>query len=271
MREVLALPGVRLERGDQCRFGACAVDAQGSALVRKATGWLSNDDIILDAIALPCLNRGRAKDRPHHRHAHLIQGRPKAAERYPEKLVLTILRALRRSMQCAGVLGSLEVAAPPAHRHLDEPEPLEAMDRGDYGEIYYDEIANLPLPTAKVKEARAEELEYMTSKLPVWERGYTPEHVRQRGLTPVPTRFLDVNKGGWTPDTMSIRSRLVVQETRRRSSIAADLPRGIARDPGRASASHLALDGTAWGVLNFAGSIGLRRKVGIRATQGPIL
>ena len=125
-------------------------------------------------------------------------------------------------MQSAGVLGSLEAAAPPAHRHLDEPEPLEAMDRWDYGEIYYDEIANLPLPSDKVKEARAEELEYMTSKLPAWARGYTPEHVRQRGLTPVPTRFLDVNKGGWIPETMSIWSRLVVQETRRRSSIAAD-------------------------------------------------
>ena len=81
-------------------------------------------------------------------------------------------------MQSAGALGSLEAAAPPAHRHLDEPEPLEAMGRGDHGEIYYDEIANLPLPADRIREARAEELDYMTSKLPVWERGYTPEHVR---------------------------------------------------------------------------------------------
>ena len=88
---------------------------------------------------------------------------------------------------------------------------------------YYDEIAGLPLPEALVKSARAEELEYMTTKLPVWQRGFSEDYVKSRGLKPVPTRFLDVNKGGWdSPDAMQIRSRLVVQETRRRSSIAAD-------------------------------------------------
>ena len=78
------------------------------------------------------------------------------------------------------------------------------------------------MPADKVQAARAEELEYMTQKLPVWQRGFSADYVKSRGLQPVPTRFLDVNKGGWTSDTMQIRSRLVVQETRRRSSIAAD-------------------------------------------------
>ena len=142
-------------------------------------------------------------------------------------------------MLSAGQLNSFEVAPPAKHRHLDEPEPMEALDRGDYGSVqplehlvhsldvsktpFYDEIAGLPLLEALVKAARAEELEYMTTKLPVWQRGFSEDYVKSRGLKPVPTRFLDVNKGGWdSPDAMQIRSRLVVQETRRRSSIAAD-------------------------------------------------
>ena len=74
VREVLNLPNVKLVRGDQCRFGACAVDQDGPGLVRKATGWMSNDDYILEAVGLPCLNRGRPADCPHHRHVRLISG-----------------------------------------------------------------------------------------------------------------------------------------------------------------------------------------------------
>ena len=175
VREVLDLPGVRLVRGDQCRFGACSVDKDGPGLIRKATDWMSNDDDILAAVALPCLNRGRPADSPHHRHVHLIQGRPQAAERYPEKLVLAILKGLRKSMLNAGQLNSVEFAPPAKHRHLDEPEPMEALDRGDYGEVrplehvvnnldvektpFHDEVAGLPLPEGLVRAARTEELE----------------------------------------------------------------------------------------------------------------
>ena len=152
---------------------------------------MSNDDDILAAVALPCLNRGRPADDPHHRHIHLIQGRPQAAERYPEKLVLAILKGLRKSMLNAGQLSSLEVAPPANHKHLHEPEPMEALDRGDFGSVeplehlingldvaktpYYDEIAGLALPADKVQAARVEELDYMTKKLPVWQRGFSAD------------------------------------------------------------------------------------------------
>ena len=61
VREVLKLPGVRLERGDQCRFGASSVDKDGPGFIRKATGWMSNDDDILTAVALPV---STGEDRP---------------------------------------------------------------------------------------------------------------------------------------------------------------------------------------------------------------
>ena len=89
---------------------------------------------------------------------------------------------------------------------------MEALDRGGFGSVeppehlingldvaktpHYDEIAGLPLPADKVQAARAEELDYMTKKLPVWQRGFSADYVKSRGLQPVPTRFLDVNKGG---------------------------------------------------------------------------
>ena len=38
VKEVMALPGVRLVRGDQCRFGASAVDQDGPGLVRPPVG-----------------------------------------------------------------------------------------------------------------------------------------------------------------------------------------------------------------------------------------
>ena len=126
LEALLALEEMRRVRCDQCQFGQTAVDADGSVgPARKATGFMTNDEIIANAVERRCFGG--------HQHVQLLQGRAKACEKYPPRLVAAILRALRQSM-CAAGCGEAEglvgrdrqlvIAAVEAGSHLEEPEPL---------------------------------------------------------------------------------------------------------------------------------------------------
>ena len=87
-------------------------------------------------------------------------------------------------------------------------------------EVFIDEITGLRLRTEGVRQARAEELGFC-DKLGVWQRGHSIKKcLEETGKHPVPMRFLDINKGD--AEREELRSRLVVMETKKRSTIAPD-------------------------------------------------
>ena len=83
---------------------------------------------------------------------------------------------------------------------------------------YFDDITGFPLDPVLVKQARDEEIRYLTEALKVWEivdrdAGLALMH----GVKAIPVRWVDINKG--SEAAPEYRSRLVVMETKRRSTI----------------------------------------------------
>ena len=77
--------------GDPCPFGLWCTDAEGSTLVRKPTGWMTNSLKMAKALRRRCSGG--------HRHCNLFSGGAhtmRIIERYPVRLVNAVLRALRR-------------------------------------------------------------------------------------------------------------------------------------------------------------------------------
>jgi hypothetical protein len=69
--------------------------------VVKPTGWATNSGRIANRLDARCENR----ERPawsQHRHCHLTDGRAKAYEVYPPKLVKEILLGLKEELEDAG-------------------------------------------------------------------------------------------------------------------------------------------------------------------------
>ena len=146
---------------------------------------------------------------PWHRHVHLMGGRAKAAQVYPQGLVDSILRGLKKQMEKSGMINALEVG--PVN---EEPErDWEA----EYPDIY-DQVSGKLLDPVMIKEARATELGYVHNygvykKVPVavcWER---------TGKAPIRVKWVDINKGD--EEHPDYRSRLVAMEIRPKWQAAA--------------------------------------------------
>merc|ERR1711994_768137 len=65
------------------------------------------------------------------------------------------------------------------------------------------------LPADKVREARYEEVDYMTNR-GIWSEVSVQECWRKTGKAPVSVRWVDTNKGG--AHEMCVRSRLVARD-----------------------------------------------------------
>ena len=138
-----------------------------------------------------------------HRHVHLVGGRAKAAQVYPEGLVVSILRGPKAEMEKHGMLNSMEVG--PVNQ---EPNP-------DYEEIYpeiFDQVSGKPLDAEKVKAARALEIEYV-HRYGVYEKVPWQTSLDRLGKKPIKVRWVDINKGDEEHD--DYRSRLVAMEIRK--------------------------------------------------------
>ena len=194
VQEVLELPGVEVAYCDQCMFGMVTADGEAA---KKPTGWMSNSKYIRDALSVKC-DGG-------HKHQELIGGRAQHCAAYPPKLVIAVLHALRRELRDAGRLDSMEAGGPT----VEEEPPERAWQE------FYDEVSGDALDPKAVREARELEVEYM-HKLKVYTAS-TWEEMKEAGCNLVPTRWLDINKGD--DKEVIIRSRLVAQETKNRSSI----------------------------------------------------
>eukprot|EP00971_Amphidinium_carterae_P180882 3588138-Amphidinium_carterae.1 len=101
-----------------------------------------------------------------------------------------------------------------AGEHVDEEDPWLA-----WPELYkdvYDNITGQPLPADLVAPARREEMRFLHD-LDAYEVVPIEQCYAAMGGAPIPTGWVDVNKGDTTAP--KIRSRLVVKETRRNSPL----------------------------------------------------
>ena len=207
--------GMRCVRCDQCQSGMTSVDhAEKVGPACKATGFMTNDEYIADAVNRHCFGG--------HDHIQLLSGRAKSCEEYSERLVAAILRALRQIMRAAGcgqaqrMVGrdrQLTFAAVEAEPTLEEQELLSLPDYGD--QEFRDRSTGLPLNPKMVMEARELEMHYM-EELKVLEDSDRDACMDETGR-PIPTDWVDINKG----DSLrrNCRRRLVCQETRGRSTM----------------------------------------------------
>ena len=111
--------------------------------------------------------------------------------------------------------GLLTIAAVEAGT-LQEPELLSLPDDADGDDQgFRDRSTGLPLNLEMVKKARTLEMQYM-EELKVLEDSDRNACVAETGRPPIPTDWVDINKG----DSLrpNYRSRLVCQETRGRST-----------------------------------------------------
>ena len=127
-----------------CAFGMLQEDEHGVGLVKKPTGFMTNSRCIADRLKRPCEGG--------HRHIHLINGRAKRAEVYPDELCYEILQGLIEQMKldkrllgngCLGSVGS-----------TDE----DKIDWSDYSQ-HWDDVTGKELKPDLVHEARREEME----------------------------------------------------------------------------------------------------------------
>ena len=99
---------------------------------------------------------------------------------------------------------------------MEEPELLSLPDNTTDVQELRDRSTGLPLDAEMVRKARELEMQYM-DELKVLENGNRDECMTETGRAPIPTDWVDINKG----DSLrpNYRSRLVCQETRGRSTI----------------------------------------------------
>jgi len=195
LRRLATAPNVNQVTGDQYVNSEKSI---GSVLRR--TRWISNCEELTTV-----LKKSKFQQLPG-------QVNSKNCERFPPSLVLAILHALRLQRVQEGQLLAVE-AGPTAEEvglHIDFDSVRDETQK------FYDEYTGLELPAEGVRRARREEMEFMAT-LGVW-------YVEARavacadGTRPIGVRWIDNNKGD--DAAVCLRSRLVVQETRRVSSIA---------------------------------------------------
>ena len=215
--DTMKLPGTRVVRGDQCMFGQSAWHHNEHGWcrrhARKRTGWLTNVPELAEILDVEC--------DASHEHASMIGGTAKPTERYPPELVASILKGIRAyQRRRTGVqINALEAGIGP---HVDEEERAadwmneECETEVEHGKVYKDAYTGVVLDPAAVGEARKQELEFAAS-LKAWEPRPRSEAFQKMGRAPFGTRWIDCNKGD--DESPEHRSRLVVQETRKTSTI----------------------------------------------------
>jgi hypothetical protein len=139
---------------------------------------------------------------------HLLDGRAKAAERYPVKLVKEILKGMKEQLGIGKGLHSLDVGVA-----IEEPEVID--ENLEDTREFYDGIMGEALDPELVDKGRMDEMGYMEN-LGVFVRVKTEECFEKTGRRPLPSGWVDTNKGD--RNKPEIRCRLVAKETKRRRS-----------------------------------------------------
>ena len=213
MASIRSDPRVYEVKGPMCRWGMTARDKHGTGLVKKQTRWLTNSPVLAAALEGCCSN---SQGKVWHRHVHLIDGRAKAAQVYPPRLVHGILKAIRKQLEmdeiCSLDAGPVPDAAPVINEEDEWYNRLPDSDEYVTGPVY-DSNTGVELDAEKVKLARMEELEWMKrqkiyTKVPISE-------AHAAGKRIISMKWVDRNKGD--SQRPNFRSRLVCREVKRAS------------------------------------------------------
>jgi hypothetical protein len=210
MQELLQDPRVTKVRGNMCRYNMKITDSDGTALVCKKTGWISNSKLILEELNLQCTNTGGPND---HRHADLQNGRAKLAQVYPEKLCLAILKGLRKELIKCGAMYVGEIGT--ICEDQSEKAFQNTLARVGAGGQYFDDVTGKPLDPELVRAGRLDEKAGVL-KHKVFDKVPLSECFQETGKPPLDSRWLDINKGDeQNPD---VRCRWVGMEFNRKNA-----------------------------------------------------
>ena len=217
MRDLMNDERVYVVTGPMCKWSMESHDIHGKGLVLKMTQWVTNSARLANILQGVCSN---SNGRTWHRHVNLVNGRARAAQVYPPKLVKAMLVAMRQQLEDDGEFGthlnSVDAGpVPDAAPVIDEEEEvynqLPAADTEEVDEPIIDSNTGAVLDTEKVKAARAEELSWVHMQ-----RIYTKvplSECEKEGKTPITMKWIDRNKGDL--QRPNYRSRLVCREVKR--------------------------------------------------------
>ena len=192
---------MRKVRCDQCQFGMTSVDdAENVGHARNATGFMTNDEYIAEAVDRRCFGG--------HDHISVVERQSRGLRKVSPTIGVGDIARFATEHAAQGLMGrdrQLTIAALEARPTLQEPELLSLPDNTDSAQEFR------ALNPEMVKRARELEMQYM-DELKVLEDSDRDTCVAETGRPPIPT-----DKGGSTRP--NYRSRLVCQETRGRSTI----------------------------------------------------
>ena len=90
MQSIVSDLGIEKVNAHICRFKMMSEDDQGKGLVKKPKGFLTNSDYMRRSSDKQCFGG--------HRHLHLMGGRARGCQVYPEKFVRAILSGIRAEL-----------------------------------------------------------------------------------------------------------------------------------------------------------------------------
>ncbi|MCP2505128.1 MAG: hypothetical protein NLN65_07530, partial [Candidatus Poseidoniaceae archaeon] len=184
VQELLNTEGIECVQGHMCCFGMFQETSEGTQLVKKPTGFMSNAKGIREELGKKCNGE--------HSHVSLLNGRAKRAQVYPDELCYRILKGLIDQMKLDGRIQQDGIG-------LVMPEEEKA----------WDDVSGDPLEFKKVIEARTEELQEF-SKHGVYIYATIEECWEKTGKAPIKTKWIDINKGDRIHE--EYRSRLVAKD-----------------------------------------------------------
>ena len=206
--EIIALqqsPGVSTVCGPMCSWDMELDDGtQQTTRVYKRTKWLTNSRRLASLLDRWCSDQ---LGNGYHVHVHLVGGLAAQAAQYSPKLVAEVLREVKDHLCETRELSQIQAFA-------SGPDPNQEQwaewsdETWDDVAKFFDNISGAALPTDKVLEARAEELKWC-DHIALYTK-VLRNVATNRGIKPVPTGWVDVNKGDAIK--MNIRSRLVGKE-----------------------------------------------------------
>ena len=154
-----------------------------------------------------------------HRHVILEDGRPRAAQVYPEGLCKAICEGLHAQLEADRrgqfTIASLKGTARELHDVQSQMDKEYKMVEEDYSsevQKAWDDVTGAELVPAGVKVARQEEIGYI-KEIKLYRKVDVQECWRVTGNAPIRVRWIDISKG----DTKEpkYRSRLVAKEINR--------------------------------------------------------
>ena len=140
---------------DMCSAGMKAKRRDGTeGPARNTSGWITSAREVAEELSrFQCPNRAATPEDPEpHDHVDLVDGKARATEQCPPRLVAALLRAIRRTLVRNGFMSvsAVEVG-------LSGHEEISYT--AEEAEKYYDEMTGALLPAEAVRAARADEIE----------------------------------------------------------------------------------------------------------------